>query len=54
MKDLILLVYGVKGEEFWFLVDKFLLEGSGICVVDIDLEVDIEFLNEEQVCEILC
>ncbi|KAF6834605.1 ubiquitin fusion degradation protein [Colletotrichum plurivorum] len=50
-KDTILSVRGVKGEEFKFLVDKFLPEGEGICVVDTDLEVDIEALNEEQARE---
>ncbi|KAK3316620.1 ubiquitin fusion degradation protein UFD1-domain-containing protein [Apodospora peruviana] len=52
-KDSILSVRGVKGEEFRFLVDKFEPEGSGICVVDTDLEVDIEALNEEQARETL-
>ncbi|KAK4201528.1 ubiquitin fusion degradation protein UFD1-domain-containing protein [Triangularia verruculosa] len=52
-KDSILSVHGVKGEEFRFLVDKFLPEGDGICVVDTDLEVDIEPLNEEQARESL-
>lgn len=46
-------VRGVKGEEFRFLVDKFEPEGEGICVVDTDLEVDIEALNEEQARETL-
>ncbi|KAF9880274.1 ubiquitin fusion degradation protein [Colletotrichum karsti] len=50
-KDSVLSVRGVKGEEFKFLVDKFLPEGDGICVVDTDLEVDIEALNEEQARE---
>ncbi|KAK2035261.1 ubiquitin fusion degradation protein [Colletotrichum zoysiae] len=50
-KDTILSVRGVKGEDFKFLVDKFLPEGDGICVVDTDLEVDIEALNEEQARE---
>ncbi|KAJ4385357.1 hypothetical protein N0V85_008097 [Neurospora sp. IMI 360204] len=52
-KDSILSVRGVKGEEFRFLVDKFQPEGNGICVVDTDLEVDIEPLNEEQARETL-
>ncbi|KAK8062081.1 ubiquitin fusion degradation protein [Apiospora hydei] len=47
----LLSVKGVKGEEFRFLIDKFLPEGDGICVVDTDLEVDIEALNEEQARE---
>ncbi|KAK5651375.1 hypothetical protein OQA88_12532 [Cercophora sp. LCS_1] len=50
-KDSILTVRGVKGEEFRFLADKFGPEGDGICVVDTDLEVDIEALNEEQARE---
>lgn len=49
----ILSVKGVKGEEFRFLIDKFGPEGDGICVVDTDLEVDIEALNEEQARETL-
>lgn len=44
-------VRGVKGETFRFLVDQFRPEGDGICVVDTDLEVDIEALNEEQARE---
>jgi hypothetical protein len=40
-------------EEFRFLIDKFVPEGDGICVVDTDLEVDIEALNEEQARETL-
>jgi hypothetical protein len=35
------------------LVDKFEPEGDGICIVDTDLEVDIEALNEEQARETL-
>ncbi|KAK1754264.1 ubiquitin fusion degradation protein UFD1-domain-containing protein [Echria macrotheca] len=50
-KDSILSVRGVKGEEFRFLADKLGPEGDGICVVDTDLEVDIEALNEEQARE---
>ena len=52
-KGSILSVKGVKGEEFRFLVDKFQPDGDGICVVDTDLEVDIEPLNEEQARETL-
>lgn len=52
-KDSILSVQGVKGEEFRFLADKFEPVGNGICVVDTDLEVDIEPLNEEQARETL-
>lgn len=44
---------GGKREEFRFLIDGFKPEGSGICVVDTDLEVDIEALNEEQARETL-
>ncbi|WYZ36087.1 hypothetical protein EsH8_X_000734 [Colletotrichum jinshuiense] len=50
-RDTVLSVRGVKGEQFKFLVDKFLPEGDGICVVDTDLDVDIEALNEEQARE---
>jgi len=49
----ILTVRGLKSEEFRFLIDKFTPEGDGICVVDTDLEVDIEALNEEQARETL-
>jgi hypothetical protein len=43
---------GGQREEFRFLVDGFKPEGTdGICVVDTDLEVDIEALNEEQARE---
>lgn len=50
-KNTVLSVRGVKGETFEFLVDKFKPEGDGICVVDTDLQVDIEALNEEQARE---
>lgn len=50
-KGAFLSVRGVKGETFRFLIDKFQPEGDGICVVDTDLEVDIEALNEEQARE---
>jgi hypothetical protein len=43
----------VGGNDFQFLIDKFEPEGEGICVVDTDLEVDIEALNEEQARETL-
>ena len=46
-------VPGARHEHFRFLVDKFQPEGEGICVVDTDLEVDIEALNEEQARETL-
>jgi hypothetical protein len=49
----LLKVKGSKAEDFRFLIDKFLPEGDGICVVDTDLEVDIEALNEEQARETL-
>jgi hypothetical protein len=49
----ILTVKGGKSEEFRFLIDKFAPHGEGICVVDTDLEVDIEALNEEQARETL-
>jgi hypothetical protein len=49
----ILTVRGSKSEEFRFLIDKFAPDGDGICVVDTDLEVDIEALNEEQARESL-
>ncbi|KAB8302926.1 hypothetical protein EYC80_006244 [Monilinia laxa] len=49
----ILTVRGSNSEEFRFLIDKFAPEGDGICVVDTDLEVDIEALNEEQARETL-
>ncbi|KAK4221037.1 ubiquitin fusion degradation protein UFD1-domain-containing protein [Podospora fimiseda] len=52
-KDSVFSVRGVKGEDFRFLVDKFQPEGNGICVVDTDIEVDIEPLNEEQAKETL-
>jgi hypothetical protein len=44
-------IQGAKGEEFRLLVDKFEPDGDGICVVDTDLEVDIEPLDEEQARE---
>lgn len=50
-RDAVMSVRGVKGETFQFLVDKFEPEGDGICVVDTDLQVDIEALNEEQARE---
>ncbi|KAL1836323.1 hypothetical protein VTJ49DRAFT_5307 [Mycothermus thermophilus] len=46
-------IQGGKGEEFRLLVDKFEPDGDGICVVDTDLEVDIEPLDEEQARETL-
>lgn len=44
---------GSGEEKFRFLIDSFIPEGDGICVVDTDLEVDIEALNEEQARETL-
>lgn len=52
-KDEIITVPGARHEYFRFLVDKFQPEGEAICVVDTDLEVDIEALNEEQARETL-
>lgn len=52
-RDAILSVKGLQGETFRFLVDKLAPEGEGICVVDTDIEVDIEALNEEQASETL-
>lgn len=52
----ILVVPGGRGKdakEFRFLIDKLVPEGDAICVVDTDLEVDIEALNEEQARETL-
>ena len=48
----IITVVGGK-DEYRFLIDKFMPEGDGICIVDTDLEVDIEPLNEEQARETL-
>lgn len=42
-----------RHEHFKFLVDKFEPEADGICIVDTDLEVDIEALNEDQARETL-
>ncbi|PNP60828.1 hypothetical protein FNYG_14448 [Fusarium nygamai] len=52
-KGSMLAVNGARGEEFKLLVDKVAPEGDGICVVDTDLEVDIEALDEEQARETL-
>ncbi|KAF1921134.1 ubiquitin fusion degradation protein UFD1-domain-containing protein [Ampelomyces quisqualis] len=54
----VLVVQGGRGvggerEEFRFLVDGFRPEGEAICVVDTDLEVEIEALNEDQALETL-
>ncbi|KAI9895022.1 MAG: hypothetical protein M1814_000245 [Vezdaea aestivalis] len=42
-----------RSEDFKFLIDKILPEGNAICIVDTDLEVDIEALDEEQARETL-
>ncbi|RFU78173.1 ubiquitin fusion degradation [Trichoderma arundinaceum] len=52
-KNTVIPVQGSRGESFKLLVDKFAPEGDGICVIDTDLEVDIEALNEEQARETL-
>ncbi|KAI1911054.1 hypothetical protein LOZ61_004032 [Ophidiomyces ophidiicola] len=44
-------VRGAPDEVFQFLVDKVEPEGDAICIVDTDLEVDIEPLDEEQARE---
>jgi hypothetical protein len=44
---------GGQHGDYRFLVDKVAPEGDGICIVDTDLEVDIEPLNEEQARETL-
>lgn len=49
----ILIIPASKNEKFRFLVDKVDPEGEAICVVDTDLEVDIEPMNEEQARETL-
>ena len=49
----ILTVPGGRNESFRFLIDGFAPEGDGICIIDTDLEVDIEPLNEEQARETL-
>lgn len=40
-------------EQYRFLIDEIRPEGEGICVIDTDLEVDIEPLSEEQALETL-
>ncbi|KAI4847731.1 ubiquitin fusion degradation protein [Aureobasidium sp. EXF-8845] len=49
----VLIVPGPAREEFRFLIDSFQPESDAVCVVDTDLEVDIEALNEEQARETL-
>ena len=51
--EVITIPSGRKKEEFRFLVDGFKPESDGVCIVDTDLEVDIEPLNEEQARETL-
>lgn len=46
-------IKGVGGDEYRFLLDKVEPEGEAICVVDTDVEVDIEALDEEQARETL-
>ena len=38
-------------DSFQFIIDAFEPESDGVCIVDTDLEVDIEALNEEQARE---
>jgi hypothetical protein len=52
-KGELLVVPGAHHEKFRFLVDKFEPDEEGVCIVDTDLEVDIEPLNEEQARETL-
>src|ERR1700761_9283883 len=49
----LLIVPGAHHERFRFLADKFEPDEDGICIVDTDLEVDIEPLNEDQARETL-
>jgi Ubiquitin fusion degradation protein UFD1/Amino-terminal Zinc-binding domain of ubiquitin ligase E3A len=49
----LLTVPGGWNRHFEFLIDKVAPEGNAICIVDTDLEVDIEPLNEEQARETL-
>jgi len=49
----VLIVPGPAREEFRFLIDSFKPESEAVCVVDTDLEVDIEALNEDQARETL-
>ena len=52
-KGEVLDVSASRHEHFRFLVDQFEPQVEGICIVDTDLEVDIEPLNEEQARETL-
>lgn len=49
----VLKINASRTQEFSFLIDKLLPAGDGICVINTDLEVDIEALNEEQARETL-
>ncbi|RKF77969.1 putative ubiquitin fusion degradation protein [Golovinomyces cichoracearum] len=42
-----------KSEEFKFLIDEISPKGDGVCIIDTDLEVEIEALDEEQARESL-
>lgn len=46
-------IRGVGGNEYKFLLDKLEPQGEAVCVVDTDVEVDIEALDEEQARETL-
>lgn len=46
-------IHGAGHDEYRFLVDEVQPDGDAICIVDTDLEVDIEALNEEQARETL-
>ena len=52
-KNELLVIHGARHEQFRFLADKFEPDTDGVCIVDTDLEVDIEALNEEQARETL-
>lgn len=48
-----ILTVPARNEKFRFLVDKVEPDGEAICIVDTDLEVDIEAMNEAQARETL-
>ena len=52
-KGEVLSIPGGGNEEYRFLIDKVKPETEAVCIVDTDLEVDIEALNEEQARETL-
>lgn len=52
-KDTSLVVNGVNGETFRLLIDEVKPGDKAVCVVDTDIEVDIEPLNEDQARETL-